>query len=55
MRRYTRSLAAALAGWVLLLAGCSGGDGDYTLVSPTVDGTVERIVEDTGSVGYAEE
>ena len=55
MRRHTRSLAAALAGWVLLLAGCSGGDGDYTLVSPTVDGTVERIVEDTGTVGYAEE
>ena len=55
MRRYTRSLAAALAGWVLLLAGCSGGDGDYTVVSPTVDGTVERTVEDTGTVGYAEE
>ena len=55
MRRYIRGLAAALAGWTLLLAGCSGGDGDYAVVTPTVDGAVERIVEDTGTVGYAEE
>ena len=55
MRRYIRGLAAALAGWTLLLAGCSGGDGDYAVVTPTVDGAVERSVEDTGTVGYAEE
>ena len=55
MKRHVRGAAAALAGWLVLLAGCAGGDGDYTTVSPTVDDTVERVVEDTGSVGYAEE
>ena len=55
MRRYVRGAAAALAGWLLLLAGCSSGDGDYAVVTPTVDDTVERTVEDTGTVGYAEE
>ena len=55
MKRHVRGAAAALAGWLVLLAGCSGGDGDYTTVSPTVDDTVERIVEDTGAVGYSEE
>lgn len=55
MRQHTRELAAALAGWFLLLAGCAGGDGEYTVVSPAADDTVERIVEDTGTVGYAEE
>ena len=50
-----RRTAAPLLGLLVVLSGCAmGGNTDYTTVNPD-RGTVERRVEDTGTVTYGED